>query len=85
MSVETQQFVVQTSPTQMIISDNVRRDVLLHAKHACFIGGEGVTTTNGFLLDNGDEFRLTLFEGEVLWAVAASSTGIVYSFVSKQD
>jgi hypothetical protein len=75
-----------TTTSQSIISvDNVTRDVLLHAKHAIHIGNSGVTTSNGYLLDNGDEVRLSLAEGEDLWAVGASGTGTLHILVSKVD
>jgi len=85
MSIETKQVTITVTSQSIITTDNVRRDVLLHAKHKCFIGAEGVTTSNGFLLDNGDEFRMTLFEGEVLWGVTDEGTGTLYVLVSKQD
>ena len=63
--------VTVTSTSQSIVGvDNVTRDVRLHAKQAILIGNSGVTTANGFLLDNGDKLRLTLMDGEDLWAVA---------------
>ena len=84
MALETKQVAVTTTSQVVISTDNVRRDVLLHAKHKCWIGNEGVTTSNGFLLDNGDEFRMTLFEGEVLWVVTDEGTGTLYVAVSAQ-
>ncbi len=84
MALETKQIAVTTTSQVVVATDNVRRDVLLHAKHACYIGNEGVTTSNGFLLDNGDEFRMTLFEGEVLWVVTDNGTGTLYAAISAQ-
>lgn len=84
MAIETKQVTVTTTPSELVGTDNVRRDVLLHAKHQCWVGNEGVSTTNGFLLDNGDEFRLTLFEGEVLWVVTDAGSGTLYALISAQ-
>lgn len=84
MALQTKQITVTTTSQVVVETDNVRRDVLLHAKHDCYIGNEGVTTSNGFLLDNGDEFRMTLFEGEVLWVVTNSGTGTLYVAISAQ-
>ena len=85
MAVESKQIVITTSPQQLVGSDNVRRDVLIHAKHQCFLGGSaGVTTSNGFIVDNGDEFRMTLFEGDELWGVTDSNTGNIYLLISAQ-
>lgn len=85
MAIETKQVTVTTTAQQVVGSDNVRRDVLLHSKHSCYIGNEGVTTANGFLLDNGDEFRMTLFEGEVLWVVTDAGSGTLYALISAQS
>jgi hypothetical protein len=63
----------------------VVRDVLLHAKHDIYIGNSGVTSSNGYLLDNGDEVRLSLAEGENLFAVTGTSTGTLHIMVSKVD
>lgn len=84
MSLVTKQITVTTSAQEVIGTDNVRRDILLHAKHNCWIGDEGVTTANGFLLDNGDEFRMTLFEGDVLWVITDNGTGTLYAAISAQ-
>ena len=85
MAIITSQVTV-TSTSQSIVSvDNVQRDVLLHAKQAILIGNSGVTTSNGYLMDNGDEVRLSLTEGEDLWAVAVSSSGTLHVLVSKVD
>lgn len=84
MSLVTKQITVTTTRQEVIGTDNVRRDILLHAKHNCWIGGEGVTTANGFLLDNGDEFRMTLFEGDVLWVVTDAGSGTLYAAISAQ-
>ena len=84
MSLVTKQITVTTERQEVVGTDNVRRDILLHAKHNCWIGGEGVTTSNGFLLDNGDEFRMTLFEGDVLWVITDNGTGTFYAAISAQ-
>jgi hypothetical protein len=85
MAIITSQKTV-TSTSQSIVSvDNVQRDVLLHAKHEIYIGNSGVTSTNGYLMDNGDEIRLSLTEGEDLWAVSGTSSGTLHILVSKVD
>jgi hypothetical protein len=85
MAIITSQVTVTTTSQSIISVDNVTRDVLLHAKHAIHIGNSGVTSSNGYLLDNGDEVRLSLMEGEDLWAVTASSSGTLHVLVSKVD
>ena len=85
MAIITSQVTV-TGTSQSIVSvDNVQRDVLLHAKHEVFIGNSGVTSSNGYIMDNGDEVRLSLQEGEDLWAVTSGGSGTLHVLVSKVD
>jgi hypothetical protein len=65
--------------------DNVTRDVLLHAKHEVFIGNSGVTSTNGYIMDNGDVLRMSMQQGEDLWAVTSGGSGTLHVLVSKID
>ena len=85
MAITTKQVAVTTTSQSIISVDNVQRDVLLHAKHAIYVGNSGVTSSNGYLLDNGDEIRLSLTEGEDLWAVSGSGSGTLHVLVSKVD
>jgi hypothetical protein len=85
MAIITSQVTVTTTSQSIISVDNVSRDVLLHAKHAIHIGNSGVTASNGYLLDNGDEVRLTLMEGEDLHAITDSGSGTLHILVSKID
>lgn len=85
MAILSSQVTVTTTSQSIVSVDNVSRDVLLHAKHQVFIGNSGVTISNGYILDNGDQIRLTLMEGEDLWAVTDAGTGTLHVLVSKID
>jgi hypothetical protein len=85
MAIVTSKVTVTTTSQSIVSVDNVSREVLLHAKHECHIGNSGVTAANGYQLDNGDEIRLTLAEGEDLWAIATTGTGTLSVLVSKVD
>ena len=85
MAVVTKQVTVTTTSQSIIGVDNVTRDVLLHAKHEIFIGNSGVTSTNGYMMDNGDEVRLSLVDGEDLCAVSAAGSGTLHVLISKVD
>jgi hypothetical protein len=85
MAIITSKVTVTTTSQSIVSVDNVQRDVLLHAKHEIYIGNSGVTSTNGYLMDNGDELRMSLTEGEDLWAVTGTSTGTLHILVSKID
>lgn len=67
------QFAIGTTRTQIVATDNVQRNVCIHSKGTIYLGDEGVTTSNGLSMDNGDKIIIILHEGETLWAV--SSTG----------
>lgn len=85
MAVQSKKVTVTTEVVQLVAKDNVRQDVQIHAKHVCLLGGSvDVTESNGFLVDNGDEFRITLFEGDELWGRAASNSGDIYLLISVQ-
>jgi hypothetical protein len=85
MAIITKQVTV-TGTSQSIISvDNVTRDVLLHAKHEVFIGNSGVTSTSGYIMDNGDVLRMSMQQGEDLWAVTSGGSGTLHVLVSKVD
>lgn len=84
MSLVTKQITVTTEAQLIEASDNVRRDILLHAKHSSWIGGQGVTTTNKYLLDNGDQIRMTLFEGDVLYVITDAGSGTLYASIAAQ-
>lgn len=86
MAVQSRQITITTAVQRLVAPDNVRQDVWLHSKHQCFLGGSaGVTASNGFMVDNGDEFRITLFEGDELWGITDSGTGTVYLLISAQS
>lgn len=85
MAIITSQVTVTTERQSIVGVDNVQRDVLLHAKHEVFIGNSGVTSSNGYILDNGDMLRLSLQEGEDLWVVAGANSGTLHVLVSKVD
>lgn len=86
MAVTSKAITITPTAQQLVAPDNVRQDVQIHGKHKFFLGGSvGVTTTNGFLVDNGDEFRVTLFEGDELWGLCeADTTGTIYLLISAQ-
>jgi len=85
MAIVSSQVTVTTTSQSIVSVDNVSRSVLLHAKQALHIGNSAVTSSNGFLMDNGDKVRLTLNEGEDLWAITATGSGTLYVLVSKVD
>jgi hypothetical protein len=78
------QFTITTTSQAIVTVDDVTQHVYLHAKHEVFLGNEGVTSSNGYIMDNGDTVNLVLNAGEVLWAVAASGSGTLYALITAQ-
>lgn len=85
MAIETNKISVGTTAVKLIDHDNVSRDIRLHSKGSIYIGAGSVTTTSGFLLDNGDKLDIRMAEGEQLWGISAVTTSDIYVFVSKID
>jgi hypothetical protein len=81
----TNKQVTVTTTSQSIVSvDDVTQHVYLHAKHATYIGNEGVTSSNGYLMDNDDKLDVILNTGEVLYAVAGSGSGTLHVLITAQ-
>lgn len=80
----SKQVTITTTSQAIVTVDDVTQHVYLHAKHEVFLGNEGVTSSNGYIMDNGDTLSLVLNAGEVLWAVAAAGSGTLYALITAQ-
>jgi hypothetical protein len=63
---------VTTAATKLI--SNIRGGGLVKADADMYIGGDDVTTANGWLLSAGDVYSLDLAGDDALYAVTASGT-----------
>lgn len=74
---------VTTSATQVVVPNNgsivgpVTASILNLGPNDCDLGGEFVTTGNGYLLRVGATFDVDLIHGDVLYAVTASGTTVL--------
>lgn len=68
------QYTITDTAQEIVPTDNVQRSVCIHSKGTVYIGNEGVTTSNGLLMDNGDKIVIILHEGETLSAVASAGS-----------
>jgi hypothetical protein len=85
MMMATSKQVTITTTSQSIVSvDDVTQYVSLHAKHNVFLGNEGVTTSNGYLMDNDDKVSLVLSAGEVLFGVTNAGSGLLHVLITAQ-
>ena len=81
----TSKQVTITTTSQSIVSvDDVTQYVSLHAKQKVFLGNEGVTTSNGYLMDSDDKASLVLSAGEVLFGVTDAGNGLLYVLITAQ-
>lgn len=78
------QFTITTTSQSIVSVDDVTQHVYLHTKHKAYIGNEGVTSSNGYLMDIDDKLEVWLNAGEVLWAVSDAGSGILHVLISAQ-
>ena len=71
----SQQVSVNSTPVLLAKTNGAPFEVHLHcAQGAVFLDSAGVTTSNGYKLDNGQMITITLTTNEELWAVANTSS-----------
>lgn len=74
------QVSVGTTPTLLIDSDNINRQVHVHAlsNTPVYLGGPDVSTSNGYLLEKDDGAHVLLLPlSEKLYAVVGTGTETV--------
>jgi hypothetical protein len=71
----SQQVAVNSTPVRIAKTNGTPNEVHLHcAAGAVYLDSAGVTTSNGYKLDNGQMITITLTTNEELWAVAANTS-----------
>ena len=76
------QVTVTTTRQSIVSTDDVTQHVYLHAKHAIYIGDEGVTSSNGFLMDTDDKLDIRLNAGESLSAITGTGSGTLHILIT---
>jgi hypothetical protein len=76
----TSQVTVTTSPTKIVATGNIFREVHLHNESGkIWIGGDNtVSTENGVKIDNNTHDVMHLPATTEVWAVTNTGTAIVY-------
>jgi hypothetical protein len=76
----TSQVTVTTSPTKIVGTGNIIREVHIHNVHGdIYIGGDNtVSTTNGVLVETKAHDVMHLPATAEVWAVTPSNTAVVY-------
>lgn len=85
MAITSNQVTVTTTAQTIVNVDDVTQNVYLHSKGATYVGGAGVTSTSGYLVDNGDKLTLTVPVGSVLQAVTNAATHDLYVLITRVD
>lgn len=85
MATTNGKIAVTTTATKLVDLDNVTQYVHLHSKGATYIGNAGVTSTDGFLLDNGDKLVMTVPQGCELWVIAPTGSHDLYYLTTRVD
>jgi hypothetical protein len=79
MAIRSAQVSVTNARVRVAVGNAGGSKLYLHShggpNHAIFIGGSGVTTTNGFGLHDGLANEFYLPEGEELYAIHTDSSG----------
>ena len=73
------QVSVGTTATLLVASTGFDQTVWLHNSGGgiVYLGDSGVTTSNGYKLDNGDKMELPVGDNEALYGVTSSGTNTV--------
>lgn len=83
MTISSAQHTITTTPTIIVPADNAAEEVHLHAVGALYVGGENLTTANGYLLDNKDKVVVNN-DGNAIYAVVSVGTAILYVLVNQK-
>ena len=77
------QYTVDGTAVKIASSNGTPIEVHVNAEADIWVGGSTVTTSNGFLINKGDEFHVTLADHAELWAIHDGLVATtVYALVS---
>ena len=85
MAITSSKVSVTTTAQTIVTVDDVTQYVALHSKGTVYIGNAGVTTTSGYLMDNGDKLEIEIPLGSTLSAVASAGTHDLYVLIARAD
>ena len=80
MAISSAQVTCLTTPTLLLQADNDGCRVVIHKvqNHTIYLGGDDVTTSNGFKFDHDGTVDIHLPAGEKLYGCSASGTEVAY-------
>ncbi len=79
------QVTITTSPTLIVGAGTTYRTIHIHgAQGAFFVGGNNLTDTTGFKIDNGEKIIFELTPTEQMYGITSSGTASCGFFVSNR-
>jgi len=82
----TSNIISCSTTAQVVVNlDDVTQYVSLHSKGAIYIGSVGVTSSTGFLIDNGDKLSITVPAACSLYAITATGNADLYVLTTRVD
>ena len=71
----TRVYTITTTRQVIMPVDGSAQEIHFHsASGTSYIGGEDVTTDNGYKVDNGEKFSMLLHPGDTLYAITSSGS-----------
>jgi len=76
MSISAAQYTITTTPTKIFIGDGASTIHIHTASGTLYLGGSDVTSSTGYIVDNGDKLVFETHESDI-WAVTSTGTTTV--------
>jgi hypothetical protein len=77
------QFILNGTPQKICSTSIHDQSIKIHAHQACYVGStSAVSTSTGFLMDNGDKTDFLIDGGAELWAISSGSSSTISIFVN---
>lgn len=77
----TAKYVVDGTAVKISVDTIHDQNILVHAKQSIYVGTtSSVSSTTGFLMDNGDKIEFSIDGDMELWAISATTSSDVYVF-----
>lgn len=78
----TAKYTINATATKISVDTIHDQNILVHAKQSIYIGTtSSVSSTTGFLMDNGDKIEFSIDGDMELWAISATTSSDVYVFL----
>jgi hypothetical protein len=83
MAVSSAQYTITTTPTAIFLGDGATTVHLHTASGTLYLGDSNVTSSTGYIVDNGDKLVLETHESSIYAVTATGTTTISALVISK--